>query len=53
MFFATKDSNRLLSATDIDSTDGQIIWSFNGTDAPERGWRVHNTQIKGGMGFIG
>ena len=44
---------RLLSTADIDSTDGQIIWSFNGTDAPERGWRVHNTQIKGGMGFIG
>jgi hypothetical protein len=37
---------RWLSTADIDSTEGQIIWSYNGTNAPARGWRVHNSQIR-------
>lgn len=37
---------RLLSTADIDSTDGQIIFTFGGTNAPSRNWRVLNTQLR-------
>jgi hypothetical protein len=45
---------RWLSTVDIDSTEGQTIWTFNGTNAPSRNWRIHNTQIRTvGKTFIG
>jgi hypothetical protein len=41
------------STAQIDSTDGQIIWSIRGTDAPERGWRVLLPPQGTGYGSIG